>query len=103
MQNPIIIATGPLSSSAISESISKLVNQDHFYFYDAAAPIITYESLNLEKVFRFMHNKGGNDYINCPLSKDEYYAFYKELVNAEEAPTQDFEQGKILKHVYQLK
>ncbi|MGI6537356.1 MAG: methylenetetrahydrofolate--tRNA-(uracil(54)-C(5))-methyltransferase (FADH(2)-oxidizing) TrmFO [Caldicoprobacterales bacterium] len=95
-KNPIIIATGPLSSSAISESISKLVNQDHFYFYDAAAPIITYESLNLEKVFRASrYNKGGNDYINCPLSKDEYYAFYKELVNAEEAPTQDFEQGKI--------
>lgn len=95
-QEPIIIATGPLSSSAISDSIAKLIKQDYLYFYDAAAPILTYESLDLDKVYRASrYGKGDDDYINCPMTKEEYLAFYNELICAEEAPVHDFEDSKV--------
>jgi len=93
---PVIIATGPLSSPAISDSISRLVQQDYLYFYDAAAPIVTYESLDLNKVYRASrYGKGEGNYINCPMTKEEYLAFYHELINAQEAPVNDFEDSKV--------
>ncbi len=93
---PIIIATGPLSSNAISDSIAKLIKQDYLYFYDAAAPIVTYESLDMDKVYRASrYGKGYDDYINCPMTKEEYLAFYNELIVAEEAPVHDFEDSKV--------
>jgi methylenetetrahydrofolate--tRNA-(uracil-5-)-methyltransferase len=93
---PVIIATGPLSSPDISESIAKLVNQEHLYFYDAAAPIVTYESLNLDKVFKASrYGRGEDDYINCPMNKEQYLAFYHELIHAEEAPMNEFEDSKV--------
>ncbi len=93
---PIIIATGPLSSSAISDSIAKLIDQDYLYFYDAAAPIVTYVSLDMDKVYRASrYGKGDDDYINCPMSNEEYLAFYSELIHAEEAPVHDFEDSKV--------
>ena len=93
---PVIIATGPLSSPAISEKISKLINQGHLYFYDAAAPIVTYESLNQDKIYKASrYGKGDDDYINCPMNKEEYLAFYHALVQAEEAPMNNFEDQKV--------
>jgi methylenetetrahydrofolate--tRNA-(uracil-5-)-methyltransferase len=91
-----VIATGPLSSSAISEGIGRLVQHDYLYFYDAAAPIVTYESLNLSKVYRASrYGKGEDDYINCPMTKEQYLNFYQELIHAEEAPINDFEDNKV--------
>lgn len=93
---PIIIATGPLSSPAISDSIAKLVQDDHLYFYDAAAPIVTKESLNMDKVYRASrYGRGRDDYINCPMTKEEYLSFYKELISAQEAQLNDFEDSKV--------
>lgn len=81
-----IIAAGPLASDAISESIKKLTG-DGLHFYDAAAPIVTYESIDMEKAFcAARYGKGGADYINCPMNKEEYMAFWKELIAAEGAP-----------------
>jgi len=94
--HPIVIATGPLSSPAISDSISKLVLENHFYFYDAAAPIVTKDSINMEKVYRASrYGKGQDDYLNCPMTKEEYLAFYNELINAEQAPLNKFENIKV--------
>ncbi|HOR85335.1 MAG TPA: methylenetetrahydrofolate--tRNA-(uracil(54)-C(5))-methyltransferase (FADH(2)-oxidizing) TrmFO [Bacillota bacterium] len=89
----IIIATGPLTSEKLSASISLLMDSDYLYFYDAAAPIVTYESINSEKVFRASrYDKGDSDYINCPMTEEEYLKFHSELVNAEVAPIKSFEE-----------
>lgn len=88
----VIIATGPLTSDALAESIHKLCG-DYLYFHDAAAPIVTYESLDKEKVFfASRYGKGEADYINCPMDKDEYLRFYNELINAESAPLHEFDK-----------
>ncbi len=82
-----IIAAGPLASDSISESIRNLTGGDGLHFYDAAAPIVTYESIDMTKAFcAARYGKGGADYINCPMNKEEYMAFWKELVSAEGAP-----------------
>ncbi|MDD2502762.1 MAG: methylenetetrahydrofolate--tRNA-(uracil(54)-C(5))-methyltransferase (FADH(2)-oxidizing) TrmFO [Clostridia bacterium] len=95
-EDSVVIATGPLSSPAVSDSIARIVNQDHLYFFDAASPIVTYDSLDLSKVYRASrYGKGKGDYINCPMTKEEYMAFHQELVHAEEAPVKDFEDSKI--------
>lgn len=85
--NVTIVATGPLTSDSLSESISKEFNNS-LSFYDAAAPIVTYESIDLNKAFfASRYNKGDtSDYLNCPLNVEEYNLFYNELVNAERAP-----------------
>ncbi|HOE56103.1 MAG TPA: methylenetetrahydrofolate--tRNA-(uracil(54)-C(5))-methyltransferase (FADH(2)-oxidizing) TrmFO [Bacillota bacterium] len=89
----IIIATGPLTSEKLSASISLLMDSDYLYFYDAAAPIVTYESINSEKVFKASrYDKGDSDYINCPMTEEEYLKFHSELVNAEVAPIKSFEE-----------
>lgn len=89
-----IIASGPLTSQRLSEAISQLTGQDYLYFYDAAAPILTGESLNYEKVFRASrYGKGDDDYLNCPMTKDEYERFWQELTTAQTAPIKEFEKA----------
>lgn len=86
-----IIATGPLTSAAMAEKISGICGEG-LSFYDAAAPIVTYESLDKDKVFfASRYDRGDADYINCPMDKDEYMAFYNALIGAERAELKDFE------------
>lgn len=88
----VIIATGPLTSEPLAESIKKLCGE-YLYFHDAAAPIVTFESLNKERVFfASRYGRGEADYINCAFDRDEYLEFYNELVNAESVPLKQFEQ-----------
>lgn len=88
----VIIATGPLTSDKLAESISELCG-GYLSFYDAAAPIVSYDSLDKEKIFfAARYGRGEGDYINCPFTKEEYTAFYRELVNAETAPLHEFDK-----------
>lgn len=92
---PAIVATGPLTSEPLAKSIAELFGEG-LYFFDAAAPIVTYESLNMEKVFRqSRYDKGGEDYLNCPMTREEYFAFLHELRNAETAHLKDFEDDRV--------
>ena len=90
----LIIASGPLTDGALAEEIKKLTGGDDFYFYDAAAPIVTAESLNFDKAFfASRYDKGADkSYINCPMTKEEYLNFRAELINAEKTKPHDFEQ-----------
>ena len=92
-----IIATGPLTHSALTESIGKLTGAKSLFFFDAAAPVVTTESINQEKTYMAArYGKGTADYINCPMEKDEYEAFYDALINAERAPLhEDVEDVKV--------
>ena len=82
-----IVATGPLTHDALCESIKKLTGEEYLSFYDAAAPVVETDSIDFEKVYKSArYGKGTADYINCPMNKDEYLAFYEELINAERAP-----------------
>lgn len=86
-----IIATGPLTSGEMADRIKELCGEG-LSFYDAAAPIVTYESLDKEKVFlASRYDRGDADYINCPMDKEEYQAFYKALISAERVQLKDFE------------
>ncbi|MBR1384451.1 MAG: methylenetetrahydrofolate--tRNA-(uracil(54)-C(5))-methyltransferase (FADH(2)-oxidizing) TrmFO [Ruminococcus sp.] len=88
----VIVATGPLTSEPLAESIKKICGE-YLYFHDAAAPIVTYESLDKERVFfASRYGRGEADYINCAFDKEEYLAFYNELINAESVPLKQFEQ-----------
>ena len=93
---PAIIASGPLTSPALSESIVELLGRKHIYFYDAIAPIIAKESIDMEIAFRasrYDHEKQkGGDYINCPLTKEEYYRFIDDLLKAERTELREFEK-----------
>jgi len=90
---PCILATGPLTSPALSSHLRDLLGQEYLYFYDAIAPIVTAESIDPERTFRASrYDKGGDDYINCPMTRDEYYAFVDALLAAEKVPTRDFEK-----------
>ena len=93
----VIVASGPLTSEALSESIKELTGDESFYFYDAAAPIVEADSINFDKVFRqSRYQKGdGDDYLNCPMYEDEYQKFYEALVGAELAPRKEFEPLKL--------
>jgi methylenetetrahydrofolate--tRNA-(uracil-5-)-methyltransferase len=91
--SPTIIATGPLTSPALAVSIAQLTGQDYLYFYDAVSPIVTAESINLEVAFRASrYDRGEDDYINCPMNKEEYTRFVEALRTAERAALRDFEQ-----------
>lgn len=87
-----VIASGPLTSDALADSISKMFG-DSLSFFDAAAPIVTSESIDMDYAFcASRYDRGdGDDYINCPMNKEEYETFYNELVNAERAPLHDFD------------
>lgn len=88
-----IIATGPLTSDNLSEEIKRLTHSDYLYFYDAAAPIVTRESINDNIAFKASrYGKGEDDYFNCPMTKEEYEKFYEELINAECAQLKSFEK-----------
>lgn len=91
-----VIATGPLTSDGLSKEISRLTGCDELYFYDAAAPIVTEESIDKSRVFRAArYDRGTADYINCPMTKEEYESFYEELINAETAPLKEFENSSV--------
>lgn len=88
-----VVATGPLTDGDLAESIKGLFGRDYLSFFDAAAPIVTAESVDMSKAFRAArYGKGEDDYINCPFNKEEYEQFHRELVNAEAAPLKDFDR-----------
>jgi methylenetetrahydrofolate--tRNA-(uracil-5-)-methyltransferase len=90
---PTIIATGPLTSPALAASISALTGQDYLYFYDAVSPIVTVESIDMDIAFRASrYERGDDDYINCPMNKEEYQQFVMALRTAEKAELRDFER-----------
>ena len=120
VDGPVILATGPLTSDALSADIASLVGSEHLYFYDAISPIVLAESIDRSKVFRAsrwgrsLHTKKGDnplfsqemgtaacgvddgegDYLNCPFTKEEYERFYAALMAAEKAPLHEFDQAK---------
>lgn len=89
-----VIATGPLTSKPLSQAIQNLLGTNYFYFYDAASPIIDAETINYDKVYRkSRYDKGdGADYLNCPMTEEEFNAFYEAVINAEVAELKEFEQ-----------
>lgn len=93
LEGTVIVASGPLTSDALFADIKKLLQADYLHFFDAAAPIVTADSLDYDKVYRASrYGKGGADYLNCPFyTKEEYVAFWEALCNAESAPVKDFE------------
>ncbi len=94
-EGPVIIATGPLSSGSISKAISELIKEDYLYFYDAAAPIVDFVSLDMNKIFKASRYGRGEDYLNCPMSEREYKNFWYELINAETVELKTFEDQKV--------
>lgn len=91
--SPTIIASGPLTSSPLSQAIQNLLQADYFYFYDAAAPIVTKESIDFDKAYyKSRYDKGDAEYINCPMNEEEFDAFYDALINAEVVKPKDFEE-----------
>ena len=93
----VIVASGPLTSDALSEEIARLFpDSKYLNFFDAAAPLVTFESVDMDKAwFASRYDKGTADYINCPLSREEYDAFWRELCAAQEAPVHGFEDAGV--------
>lgn len=92
-EGPVIIATGPLTDPALCDAIAEYTGSQALNFFDAAAPIVTAESLDMTKVFRASrYGRGTDDYLNCPMTEDEYNAFYDALISAELAELHDFEK-----------
>lgn len=90
---PTIIATGPLTSQPLSEQLQALTGEAYLYFYDAAAPIVEKESINMEKVYvKSRYDKGEAAYINCPMTEEEFERFYDALISAETVPLKEFEK-----------
>ena len=95
-EGEVVIATGPLSSDAIAEKIAALCPESDLHFYDAVAPIVTLESVDMDSAFfASRYDKGTADYVNCPMDKDEYLAFVAELVSAKEAEVHGFDDGGV--------
>ena len=95
-EGEVVIATGPLSSDAIAEKIAALCPDSDLHFYDAVAPIVTLDSVDMDSAFfASRYDKGTADYVNCPMDKEEYLAFVKELVSAKEAPVHGFDDGGV--------
>lgn len=92
--DPCIIATGPLTSDAFSEAIAAFSGTS-LHFYDAAAPIVYKDSLDMTKVYAASRYGRGEDYLNCPMNKEEYFTFYRALMEAETAPLHDFETPRV--------
>src|SRR6266566_3079543 len=91
----VIIATGPLSSEALTTEIMKLTGSDQLYFYDAIAPIVAADSVDTTIAFRAArYGKGGDDYLNCPFDKVQYQRFYDALIEANSVPLQRFEETR---------
>jgi len=88
-----IVATGPLTSDALTLEIMKMTGDDQLYFYDAIAPIVAADSIDMSIAFKAArYGKGGDDYINCPMDKEQYEVFYNELINAKSVPLKRFEE-----------
>ena len=95
-EGEVVVATGPLSSDAIAEKIAGLCPDSDLHFYDAVAPIVTLESVDMDSAFfASRYDKGTADYVNCPMDKEEYLAFVKELVSAKEAEIHGFDDGGV--------
>jgi len=95
-EGPVIIATGPLTSDALSENIGAYFGQDYLHFFDAAAPLVTAESVDMEKAWwQSRYDKGTADYVNCAMNKEEYQAFWQELISAQEAEVHGFEDKNV--------
>ncbi len=95
-EGEVVVATGPLSSDAIAEKIARLCPDSDLHFYDAVAPIVTLESVDMDSAFfASRYDKGTADYVNCPMDKEEYLAFVKELVSAKEAPVHGFDDAGV--------
>lgn len=92
-QGVVIVASGPLTSDTLAKEIARLTGEQYLYFYDAAAPIVSLETLDMTKVFRASrYGKGEEAYLNCPMNEKEYELFYEALINAEKAPLKEFEK-----------
>ena len=95
-EGEVVIATGPLSSDAIAEKIAALCPDSDLHFYDAVAPIVTLESVDMDSAFfASRYDKGTADYVNCPMDKDEYLAFVEELTHAKEVEVHGFDDGGV--------
>ena len=97
-EGEVLVATGPLTSDAFAEELLRLLGRENttLNFYDAAAPLVSFESVDMSSAyFASRYDKGTPDYINCPMEKDEYLAFWQELTKAEEAPVHGFEDGQV--------
>jgi len=89
----VVVATGPLTSPALSRQLTAALGEEHLYFYDAISPIVTADSIDMELAFRAArYGKGGDDYLNLPLTREEYYRFVDALLAAERVPTHAFER-----------
>lgn len=90
---PTIIATGPLTTESLTKQIMNITGEEQLYFYDAAAPIIEKESINMDKVYlKSRYDKGDAAYLNCPMTEEEFNTFYDALINAEVVPLKEFEK-----------
>ncbi len=94
-EGTVIIATGPLTSDGLSETIARMQGLSTLHFYDAAAPIVTADSLDMDKVFRMSRYDRGEDYLNCPMTQEEYFAFVHALQTAETAEVHGFEEKAV--------
>jgi methylenetetrahydrofolate--tRNA-(uracil-5-)-methyltransferase len=91
----VIVATGPLTSEALAGDIARFVGEDHLYFYDAVSPVVEADTIVFERAFRASrYGRGGDDYVNCPLSEEEYRAFHEAVMTAERATVHDFEHER---------
>lgn len=89
----VVVATGPLTTGELAETIKQITGSEYLYFYDAAAPIVTKESINMETAFHASrYGKGEGEYINCPMTEEQYTSFYTELIKAEVVPVKEFEK-----------
>ena len=95
-EGELVVATGPLTSDALAEKLEKLCSCTGLHFYDAVAPIVTLESVDMDSAFfASRYDKGTADYVNCPMNEEEYKAFVKELASAKEAPVHGFDDGGV--------
>ena len=95
-EGEVVVATGPLSSDAIADAIAARCPESDLHFYDAVAPIVTLESVDMDKAFfASRYDKGAADYVNCPMDQEEYLAFVRELVSAKEAEVHGFDDGGV--------
>ena len=95
-EGPVIVATGPLTSDALSDAIGEYFGTGQLHFFDAAAPLVTFESIDMNEAWmQSRYDRGTADYINCAMNKEEYDAFLHELVNAEEAEVHGFEDSRV--------
>lgn len=95
-EGPVIIASGPLTSDGLSKAIGKLLGEAYLSFYDAASPIVAFDSIDMDKAFfAARYGKGEDDYINCPMNREEYEAFHAALISAESVELKEFEQDRM--------